>query len=223
VFALFEDDLSSDLYLHISPQGKATSFAMDLTPSFKAAQAVITAAEKLPAREIVREFTGSVQDSWGGMITEANIKVVRKGSADKANVLRLKSDANGHFSAQLTEGAYVAFFSSPGFRTEIVPFEVAALRREGNVGQVADWERIPIDEGEHLELNASTHSQGCAGSHDSHYLVRKFREDDGRVERVVAPDRESRSLHSRVDSRSESTGSVGMTGLGVDRNDRALK
>ena len=99
---------------------------MDLTPSFKAAQAVITAAEKLPAREIVREFTGSLQDSWGAMIAGANIKVVRKGAADKADVLRLKSDANGHFSAQLTEGAYVAFFSSPGFRTEIVPFEVAA-------------------------------------------------------------------------------------------------
>jgi len=99
---------------------------MDLTPSFKAAQAVITAAEKLPARETVREFTCSVQDSWGAMITGANIKVVRKGSANAANVLRLKSDANGHFSAQLTEGDYVAFFSSPGFRTEIVPFEVAA-------------------------------------------------------------------------------------------------
>ncbi len=126
VFALFEDDLSSDLYLHVSPQGNATSFAMDLTPSFKAAQAVLAAAEKLPVRELVREFTGSVQDSWGAMITGANIKVVRKGSADKANVLRLKSDANGHFSAQLTEGAYIAFFSSQGFRTEIVPFEVAA-------------------------------------------------------------------------------------------------
>jgi len=33
VVALFEDGLSSGLYLHISPQGKATSFAMDLTPS----------------------------------------------------------------------------------------------------------------------------------------------------------------------------------------------
>ena len=60
------------------------------------------------------------------MIPGANIKVVRRGSADKADALRLKSDANGHFSAQLTDGVYIAFFSSPGFRTEIVPFEVAA-------------------------------------------------------------------------------------------------
>ncbi len=126
VFALFEDDLSSDIYLHVSAQGKATAFVMDLTPSFKAAQAVLAAAEKLPVREIVREFTGSVQDSWGAVITGANIKVVRKGSADKAGVLRLKSDANGHFSAQLTDGIYIAFFSSPGFRTEIVPLEVSA-------------------------------------------------------------------------------------------------
>jgi hypothetical protein len=125
VFALFEDDLSSDLYLHASPQGKATSFAVDLTPSFKAGQAVLAAAEKLPIREIVREFTGSVQDPWGAMIPGANIKVVRKGSTDKANPLRLKSDANGRFSAQLIDGVYIAVFSSPGFRTEIVPFEVA--------------------------------------------------------------------------------------------------
>jgi hypothetical protein len=126
VFALFEDDLSSELYLHISAQGKATAFVMDLTPSFKAAQAVLAAAEKLPVREIVREFTGSLQDSWGAMIPGANIKVVRKGSADKADVRRLMSDANGHFSAQLADGVYIAFFSSQGFRTEIVPFEVAA-------------------------------------------------------------------------------------------------
>lgn len=126
VVALFEDDVSSDLYLHISSLGTATSFAMDLTPSFEAAQAVLAAAEKLPVREIVREFRGSLQDPSGSMITGVNIKVVRKGSADKENVLRLKSDANGHFSAQLTDGAYVAFFSSPGFRTEIVSFEVAA-------------------------------------------------------------------------------------------------
>jgi hypothetical protein len=103
VVALFEDDLSSDLYLHISPQAKPTAFAMDLTPSFKTAQAVLAAAEKLPIREVVRELTGSVQDSWGAMIPGANIKVVRKGSADKADALRLKSDANGHFSAQLAD------------------------------------------------------------------------------------------------------------------------
>jgi hypothetical protein len=125
VFALFEDGLSSDLYLHVSPQGKATSLAMDLTPSFKAAQAVLAAAEKLPIREIVREFTGSLQDPSCAGIPGANIKVVRKGSADKADVLRLKSDADGHFSAQLAGGVYIAVFSSPGFRTEIVPLEVA--------------------------------------------------------------------------------------------------
>ena len=60
------------------------------------------------------------------MIPGANIKVVRKGSADNRDVMRLKSDANGHFSAQLANGAYIAVFSSQGFRTEIVPFEVAA-------------------------------------------------------------------------------------------------
>jgi hypothetical protein len=124
--ALFEDNLSSELYLHVSAQGKATAFVMDLTSSFKAAQAVLAAAEKLPVREIVREFTGSLQDPSEAMISGVNIKVVRKGSADKADVRRLMSDANGHFSAQLADGFYIAIFSVQGFRTEIVPFEVAA-------------------------------------------------------------------------------------------------
>jgi hypothetical protein len=126
VFALFEEDLSSELYLHVSAQGKATAFVMDLTLSFKAAQAVLADAEKLPVREIVREFTGSLQDPSGAMIAGVNIKVVRKGSADKADVRRFMSDANGHFSAQLADGVYIAVFSLTGFRTEIVPFEVAA-------------------------------------------------------------------------------------------------
>ena len=90
VVALFEDGLSSDLYLHTSPQGKATSFAMDLTPSFKTAQAVLTAAEELPVREIVREFTGSLQDPSGAMIPGANIKVVRKGGGCAAPQIRCK-------------------------------------------------------------------------------------------------------------------------------------
>ena len=65
VYALFEDDLSSDLYLHISPEGKATSFAMDLTPSFKAAQAVLAAAEKLPARRDRARVHGILARSFG--------------------------------------------------------------------------------------------------------------------------------------------------------------
>jgi hypothetical protein len=79
VVALFEDGLSSDLYLHTSPQGKTTSFAMDLTPSFKTAQAVLTAAEKLPVREIVREFTGSLQDPSGAMIPEQTLRWCEEG------------------------------------------------------------------------------------------------------------------------------------------------
>ena len=59
------------------------------------------------------------------MIPGVNIKVVRKGPADQTDVLRLRSDANGHFSAQLADGVYIAIFSMQGFRTEIVPFEVA--------------------------------------------------------------------------------------------------
>jgi hypothetical protein len=126
VTAVTEDRLAAHLYLHVSRESKATSFSMDLTEAFQAAQAALAAAERLPIRERVQEFRGSLQDPSGAFIAGVDIKVVRKGSEDKADVVRLKSDAHGRFSAQLADGFYIAFFSMAGFRTEIVPFEVSA-------------------------------------------------------------------------------------------------
>ena len=88
------------------------------------------------------------------MIPGVNIKVVRRGPADKRSVVRLKSDANGHFSAQLTDGAYIAVFSSQGFRAEIVPFEVAAqgdkeMLVKLQIGNVTQTMKV------NLELNAA--------------------------------------------------------------------
>jgi hypothetical protein len=126
VVAVLDDGVGSDLYLHVSRKSKATVFSMDLTESFRAAQAALAAAEKLPIRKRVEEFRGSLQDPSGAFIAGVNIKVIRKGSEDKADVVRIESDVNGHFSAQLAEGFYIAFFSLQGFRTEIVPFEVSS-------------------------------------------------------------------------------------------------
>jgi hypothetical protein len=125
VTAVTEDQLAADLYLHVSRESKAISFSLDLTEAFQAAQAALDAAEKLPIRERVQEFRGVLQDPTGAMIAGVNIEVIRKGSKDKADVVRLKSDASGRFSAQLADGFYIAFFSFPGFRTEVVPFEVS--------------------------------------------------------------------------------------------------
>ena len=126
VSAVFEDELNAALYLHVSHKGKATSFSLDLTESFCEVQNAIVAANNLPIRARVQEFRGSLQDPTGAVIPGANIKIVRRGSQDRAVVQKLKSGADGRFSAHLEYGMYIAFFSSPGFRAEIVPFEVVA-------------------------------------------------------------------------------------------------
>lgn len=124
--ATFEDGVGADLYLHISDKSRAKPFSIDLTKSVEAAQEALASAEKLPIRERVQEFKDTSQDPSGADIPGVNIKVARKGSADKKDVRRLKSDANGYFSTQLADGVYGASFSFPGFRTEIAPFAVRA-------------------------------------------------------------------------------------------------
>jgi hypothetical protein len=71
------------------------------------------------------------------------------------DVLRFKSDANGRFSAQLADGVYIAFFSFPGFCTEIVPFEVAAHGEKEILVKPQIANRIT--EREHSALNGQTH------------------------------------------------------------------
>jgi hypothetical protein len=125
VVVVSDDDLSTDLYLHVSGKGKTSSFPIDLTASLRAFQKVIAAASNLPIRERVQGFRGSLRDPSGATIPGAKIKIVRRVSEDNAVVQRLWTDKDGHFSASLSDGEYVAFFSCQGFRTEIVPFEVS--------------------------------------------------------------------------------------------------
>jgi len=147
VTATLEEGVAAYLNLKVSPGNKVSTFPMDLTPPVQAAQRFLEAAEKLPIRHRVQEFRGSIQDPGYAAIPGVDVKVVRKGSKDKTFVARVKSDADGHFSAQLAPGTYLAFFSCAGFRTEIVSFEVSAqgekeMRVELQVGQVTESLRV---------------------------------------------------------------------------------
>jgi hypothetical protein len=127
VAAELTDGSTGDLFLQVSDSIEKTStFLMDLTKSFNAAQKALAESDKLPIRERVEVFRGAVRDPSGAILPRANIKIFRRGSADRTAAQMIKSDDRGQFSAQLGEGAYVAFFSFPGFRTEVVPFEIAA-------------------------------------------------------------------------------------------------
>jgi hypothetical protein len=125
VTASLEDISAGDLYLHVSRKGKASAFSLDLTESFRAEQSSLAAADQLPIRETLQVFRGFIRDPSGANVPGANIKIMRRGSENHAVVRRVKTDQNGYFSAQLDDGKYVAFFLSSGFRSEIVPFEIA--------------------------------------------------------------------------------------------------
>jgi hypothetical protein len=125
VTASIEDVSGGDLYLHVSHKGKVSAFSIDLTESFRAQRNYRAAADKLLIRATLQVFQRLLQDPSGATIPEADVNIVRRGSKNHAIVQRVKTDHSGHFSASLGVGMYVAFFSCQGFRTEIVPVEIA--------------------------------------------------------------------------------------------------
>ena len=104
--------------LHVIGNPKLTTIPMDLTPQ-------VQRLEEVAIRFHVEAFRGTVTDVQGGTIPGARIVVVKRGSQAKDVALTSRADADGHSSAQLAEGYYIAVFFSHGFRPAIVPFEVA--------------------------------------------------------------------------------------------------
>ena len=129
VVAASPDKLTTELYLDVSKSSRnqPTIFVMNLvtppawTPPVGAAW---EAAEKAPVTGLAREFGGLLLDPSGASISGAEIQVLRKDS-HPAVVAKLKSDEAGRFATQLADGTYVAFIQMPGFRTQVLAFEVA--------------------------------------------------------------------------------------------------
>jgi hypothetical protein len=115
----------AQLVINVLPDSTAqiTSFTMylcaDPRPSWT------PAAEKMPIKARVSVFRGIVKDQLGAVIPSAWIDIVKKGTEGKEHVAKLKASLDGSFSAELPPGLYIAFFYNPGFKDEIVPFEVA--------------------------------------------------------------------------------------------------
>ncbi len=129
VVATGRDKLLAELYLDVSKasRNQPTLFVMNLAapitrvPSVGAAW---EAAEKAPVTELVREFGGLLLDPSGASIPGAEIQVLSKDS-QPAVVAKLKSDEAGRFATRLADGTYVAFIQMPGFRRQVLAFEVA--------------------------------------------------------------------------------------------------
>ncbi len=120
--------LGADLILAVSKgTGKnKSSFTLNLAlrpPPPPSLEDRIVAAENVPSVRL-REFGGVVVDIAGAVIPQTKIEVFKKGSRGKARASETKSDAEGHFSLRLPEGAYTAIFSRAGFSTKFFVFEL---------------------------------------------------------------------------------------------------
>lgn len=124
------NDLIADLYLKLAsdtPREKG-AFTMQLIPRCVMPPPTPSqwtpAIEQMIIEDRLQRFSGVVYDQSGGPIPEILIKVIRKGTEGKEQVAELRTDADGHFAAELPDGAYIAFFFSPAFKNTIVPFEI---------------------------------------------------------------------------------------------------
>ncbi len=117
VSATLHGVISSSLSLGVTPGSGVSVFSIDLMDS-------VQRVEKLPINDHLKTFQGTVTDPTGAAILGTNILVVKKGSQVQDIVFNAKADPTGHFSEQLAEGAYIAFFFTQGFRAASVPFEI---------------------------------------------------------------------------------------------------
>jgi hypothetical protein len=101
----------------------STSFEMILEPSVSLLGARLAIAEKTPITHTIPEFEGLLLDPSGAAIPGAEIEIIRTNSKP-GPAAKVKSDESGRFKSTLDDGTYVAFFQAPGFRTEIVAFEL---------------------------------------------------------------------------------------------------
>jgi hypothetical protein len=121
---------ADDLCLEVSrSRGRnPSSFSMILgvkpppPPTF---EEKLEAAGRVPVRTHTQVFAGVVEDPAGAVIPRTQVAVYQRGSTGKGQPLKLTTDEDGRFTAQLAPGIYIGVFQSFGFQTEFVPFEIA--------------------------------------------------------------------------------------------------
>jgi 5-hydroxyisourate hydrolase-like protein (transthyretin family) len=134
-------NLRSDLCLRVVSHFKETtsSFSMELLATrFPTWEQQLAAAEQLPFKGRLQQFSGVVRDPSGAAISGVSIEIVRKGTEGKERMAQLKSDKDGRFLTDLTDGAYIALFSDQGFQTQLVPFEVSKAQGSGDLQVTLD-------------------------------------------------------------------------------------
>jgi hypothetical protein len=124
IVATGRQTLRADLIFVVPPDGRgsASAFSMDLKQMW--GQYDLSAAEKKAPSERLPDFAGIIIDPSGAGIPGAKIAVWKQGVVNGAPAVELASDHVGRFSTHLEDGTYIAVFDEPGFRGQIIIFEV---------------------------------------------------------------------------------------------------
>src|SRR5579871_3133412 len=111
--------------------------------------AALTASTFLFAQTPTASVLGTVQDSTGGLIAGATVKIRNSGSGEMREIL---SDGRGEFTAaQLTPGRYDIFIEKSGFRglretgIELQVDQSARLRFQLEIGSVSESVNVTAD------------------------------------------------------------------------------
>lgn len=128
--------LWGEVYLEVSwnAPAEASQIAMEMESwPHSTLSEKLAAAEQEPIKDVLQTFGGVIADATGALIPGASIDVVRKGTGRRVHVARVRSDAQGRFSATLADGDYVVFFRASGFSERILPLTISRANGSGEL------------------------------------------------------------------------------------------
>jgi hypothetical protein len=124
-----ENEASDEILLDVSakPPTGVSLFTMNLVNTFALPYFGGRFPAKLaemPASEDFREFAGVVRDQSGASVAGAEIEIYPSGTWERATLVHVIADQDGHFSAKLPDGLYRAVIHMPGFKPYPVVFRI---------------------------------------------------------------------------------------------------
>ena len=98
-----------------------------LSPNTLTIEQMLVAAGNRAPSEHIQEFKGLVVEPTGTGVFGTVVQIFPRAARvrDDTRSVSVATDANGHFSAALSDGIYTALFMTPGFQTKTVTFEIS--------------------------------------------------------------------------------------------------
>jgi len=128
VIAASANEAAHEILLDVSAKSEksASLFSLNLVNTFALPYFGGRQLAKLEAApsEHFPKFTGAVVDQSGAAVPGAEIEIYPAGSWDRAGLVHLITDQDGHFSAKLPDGTYRAIIHMAGFKPHSVAFSI---------------------------------------------------------------------------------------------------